>query len=220
MDTLKPSTTALSELALNELQNLQSEGLNPTWEQVVKVNDLCRKIESPKLAIVTATGKPEILQGRKFWPLTLAAAEWYTWAFSELDDIQLAFALLYAHEHAREDVFADMYDPEYAAKRLSEYKKTLTFTMSEALLLLGQLHEGEESKESGKKTDQEELIACIVAKTGIPPEYWKHRVSIDYVIKQIDAINAIDGDANGQKAKYIEAEKALGKYLMEIKNGG
>jgi hypothetical protein len=221
-DSQKPLKKALSDLALNELQGLKDDGINPTWDQIVQINDLCRKVETPKLTQVSVTGKPERINGRTLWPLTLQAGEWYAWACDELDEANLLIALSYAHEHAREpDAFAELYDVVESGKVLGQYQKGLNVTISELLKAVHTLNDSDvEPVEDSKQVDREEIIAGLVAKTGIPPDYWKNRVSIDYISSQIDAINDMEGDGNAQKSKYIESEKALGRALMEIRKNG
>lgn len=220
--TQDQSPSHLSDLAQNELQGLVEAGINPTWDQIVWINDLCRKVENPKLTQVSVTGKPERINGRTLWPLTLQAGEWYAWACDQLDEANLLIALSYAHENARKpDAFVGLYDVVESVKVLKEYQSGLNVTISELLKAVHALNDTEsEHATDDKSVDREEIIAGLVAKTGIPPDYWMCRVSIDYISAQIDAINDIDGEGQTQKSKYIDAEKALGRALMEIRKNG
>jgi hypothetical protein len=223
MDSPKPSEKIwLNSLAQMELENLQSEGVNPTWEQVAKLHILAERVECPKIQKVTATGQPSRVNGLTLWPMTIQAGEWYQWACENLKTDSLVFALIYAHTHARDlDAFGGLYDLDSSYSALKQFKSGLSCTLNEIVIAISELNGDEEGKvEDTEETDMDEVIAFLVAETGIEPEIWKSRVSIKYVNEQIRTLNAIKSEASASmKVEYIEAERALGLAIIEIKRG-
>ena len=212
----------LNDLAEVELTSLQNDGINPTWEQVCQINHLCQKVESPSIRAVSATGQPYNLNGRVLWPLTVQAAEWFQWISEEVSDESLLLAgLLLAHERGRDEgAFDSLYDIPAAHKSMTEYKQGMAATLMECMVAINALKadspEGDGSKED---LNTSELIAFLVAETGIEPDVWKCRVSLAYIVDQIAAINLSKHGSDAVKTSYINAEKSLGVALMEIRNG-
>lgn len=181
------------------------------------IHELCKRTESKQIREATATGTPRKLGNKKLWPLTLQSAEWYVWAVAELPEKHHVAALIFAHEKGRDEgAFDEMYDHGYAKSYLRIYARSINARAEEVELVLGELNGTDDGVENHDDPDFEGAVARLVAETGISPEVWRARVSIGYIVKQIDAINAKNGD-DTPRSDYIQAEKNIGLALLEIR---
>lgn len=212
--------TYLNPLAQVELNNLTHDGINPTWEQVCRINHLAERVQDPQIQRVTATGTPVRLSDRLLFPLTIQASEWFVWLSEIAPEDYHTAGLLYAHEHARKpSAFCALYDLQTACKALTDYQRDLACTNLEVAVALDQLNGNKEPpKDSEKGVGFEELVASLVAKTGIEPDVWRCRVDLEYITAQVDAINR-QTDTEAVRDEYLRAEKALGLALIEIRKG-
>lgn len=213
----------MSDLARTELKGLRASGIEPTWDQVIWINDLCRKVERPGILSPAATGKPLTIKGRTFWPFTIQAAEWYGEVVDQLPEHEALIALLYSLEHGRTpNAFTDpnLYDLQQAKKHIKRYSRTLDITLNEAVEVAGLLLSSEPAEgadDANQSTD--DMVAWLVTQTGLDAEYWTCRVCLDHAVNCCRMIDQQNSEKVIPRPEYIQAEKALGRALIKIKRG-
>jgi hypothetical protein len=211
--------SSLNEVAAAEIKSLLADGITPTPEEIVRLNDACREAECPTGISPAAIGRPtRLTEGRWLWPFTIAAGEWYEWACDTLpEDYHLA-ALCYSREHAREEgVFLTLYSLAEAKKALNEYSRGLNATLDEILLAVKEDVDAPEPQGDVDADGRENIVKLLIALCGGDPDYWLHRVSQRYAIAQMEtAIQIAKAGGPNVTVEQAQAERAVGKVLIEI----
>jgi hypothetical protein len=99
----------------------------------------------------------------------------------------------------------------------------LSCTLGEIVAAVGAVCYGEDdaacSDEPDAGADYEQIVAALVAMSGVGPEVWRCRVSASYALRQIAACRKVaDGGGPDTTREKIEAERAIGKLLIEIRD--
>lgn len=128
-----------NKLAKTFINKLRDAGIEPTYEQFVRFQDLGQAAsKSTDSSIALMLGRE--IGGRKYYPLTLGASIWYSdraveW-FSD-DDNMLAVALLYAmHNSYNLDALRDLDTPNRARLKLRLWGIGVRMTPDEASELM------------------------------------------------------------------------------------
>lgn len=124
------------------IEKLKVAGIELDYEQIIEMHDMGKaatKITDP--SILTMTGKR--IGCQTFYPLTLAAAIWYTEFVCEWfadDDENLTVCLLFAMANSRDiEVFTELDTPKSARKAARLWARQCDVTSAEAFLAVESL---------------------------------------------------------------------------------
>lgn len=67
----------IAQIAKREIENLRCDGIEPTLEEIVWLNDLGLKVENPATMVKVAAGRPVRCGGAWLWPFTIQSGEWF-----------------------------------------------------------------------------------------------------------------------------------------------
>jgi hypothetical protein len=67
----------IAQIAKKEIEDLRSQGIEPTLEEIIWLNDLGLKVENPAKAIKVAAGSPVQCGGKWLWPFTIQSGAWF-----------------------------------------------------------------------------------------------------------------------------------------------
>jgi len=224
----------MSSLAKAEIQGLKQAGIEPTLDEIVWLNDLARRVEYPDPPAPLAMGQPVPIGGDWLWPFTIQADRWWRrtldW-FDGREELE-AYALAYALAHGRiANAFDYLYTAESAARAIGEWADGLTCSRDElmgaiekilnkpSVILDGECDDDDDSC-PGPEDNDEQLVAWLVAGTGLPVEYWVRECSRAYCMAQIRAVQA-QSAAFGSKPSLsdpsVAAQRELGRAVLAIK---
>ena len=223
----------LSQLAEAEINDLKEQGIEPTLNEIVWINDLARKVENPDYGKArTAIGRPIPAGGAWLWPFSIQGYLWYT-EVQELfddDDYLDVLSMAYSLAHSREvNAFAGLYDYKAVKKAVLKWAKGLTCTHEELLIavtnLLGGYDEGitlngEQEEADTPDVDYDYIISMLCTKVGNKPDYWLSEISREYVFKLLHTIHiqeAAENNLPDENDPHINAVRDLGRAILYIK---
>lgn len=189
----------ISECAEKEIEKLRASGINPTFRELLWLNEMGCKMEYPVGRTSPAkAGTPVKCGNRILWPFTLASQTWYANVACEIFDSELLllYCLGYALSHGRiPGAFEDMNTYKDIRWKLIRWAIMTTATGDElqaAIVTvepwLNSPHQIEMSEAERKNTiSLDQAIAELVAGTGLPAEHWLTSLS-DHSIKVLTAI--------------------------------
>lgn len=210
----------LTPLAQAEIDKLRADGITPTPHEVLHINYLAGRVETPAARLSLARGRPVTVGGATLWPLTLAAADWFDVVGQRLAGRRMqVYALAYAMAHGDSKLPSGFV---VAALKVYGWARRLRCRMAELVEAVSQVQQQDsvlDTGETGPKTSPGDISMMLTAMTGIRPEVWEYQCSIAYVLALLDAIvaqNAADGHSTKHDPR-IKAERALGLAIMRIK---
>jgi len=226
----------LNPRAQAELEDLRDAGIEVTWQDVVTINHLSELVESPQNNMSSARGEPVRVAGAILWPFTLQGCGWWDdhkdW-FEGVNEQTIALAYIMAHGR-RASLRARLATQPVARRAISAWAKLLTCTMDELLIAVGTVLESmdtvadevptqdDEDANDAKGMSDGEMVAYLVANTGIEPDYWERKVSMPYIAEQVRRIIK-QGDADDKPSRHdprIIAERNLGYAIIQIESRG
>ncbi len=227
----------LNQRAKAELETLQESGIELTWSDVVEINHLAWMIESPSGSLLSARGEPVRIPGAILWPMTLQAHDWWLdhdeW-FNGIDEQTKALGYLLAHGR-RACLRARLATRPVARRAVFSWVRRLPCTVEELTIGVGTILEQGQGVEDeipqdakaeelqdddGGKLSTGQLVAFLVANTGLPGDYWERKVSAAFIGEQVQTI-VRQGNCDDKPAKddpRIVAERNLGYALMQIED--
>jgi len=212
------SENRLHPLAREAIDELTANGINPTLDESIWLNDLARLIEHPDVGTGLSAGCPARAGNVWLWPLTVAGSTWHSHMaplFDGQDDVQ-ARLLSFALAHGRTvGAFDGLWSYGAARGAVREWFKSVHCTDDELILavnaVLAQDGEGEteldpdhpqaEKQDPGpadtgsndqappNAPDWSETIALLCSAVSGPPELWESRVSRRFLLTQINTLN-------------------------------
>jgi len=239
----------LCELAQATLKDLQAQGIEPTFDDVCWINDLARLVAKPNGGENRhLAGAPSKAGSVWLWPFTIQGERWYkdcALGWFEADMEMGTYAFAYALAHGRDPhAFQDLDGYQSAKKILGKFKHELNCTHEElcaAIVDVVDLDDEMEAIQAGYKAaydlahniapdedpdiEWSDLIAYLVAATGLPPETWNWQNSRESVMgimnavhKQHLAMSGAGSDAPDVQDPYIFASRNLGLAGRVIKD--
>ena len=123
----------VSQLAKEDLEDLRSEGLTPTDEDVIRLHALALKITDGPETTAYSAPRFAIAGGVVFWEPTMAAFYWYGYAKRYADDEATAdWLFAFACAHGRERGYLDtLHNPEEIQCALGHFISSVTATKAE-----------------------------------------------------------------------------------------
>jgi hypothetical protein len=207
----------LNSIAEGEIAALRLDGITPTDADVVLINALCWAVQSPRIRMELAKGRPVQCGNRWLWPLTLCAEEWFRREGADCPDPRgaLAYAMSRAHD---ESLSVATY-----ADAKAWIKGTLA-TSDQLLEATAQVVSQERGPDMPPSDDANgltagELSAALLATAGGTADMWERQCSIGACKATLDVLAAqqrADGKSIFQSAK-IKATIALGWAVERIR---
>lgn len=129
----------LSDLARCDLEDLRSEGLRPTDEDIIRLNTLALQISNGIETTAFNLPRFAIAGGVMFWEMTMAALEWYHTMRAIAPDEETKDRLLaFASAHGRKPgFFLPLYDPKAATDAVNAFYAALPATWEEVVRAVG-----------------------------------------------------------------------------------
>lgn len=226
----------LTPLAEAEIQDLRNAGVEVTDNEVIWINDLCRKVINPPGGSTLPAGTPARAGSSWLWPLTIQAAAWYDRAVQWFDgageEIETA-VLAYALSHGRTPAAFDLLQDYQSARgpvlewfrRLDCTHQELTQAVAAVLHTevedLRHLVEDKEEEEPAKDGDAgADIVAFLVQHVHGDPEVWQSRTSLQYAMHVASCVVAqaqAEGGHKDPNSPDIVVQRNLGIALMLIK---
>lgn len=210
----------LTSLAEAEIQQLVEEGITLAPEEIVELNELAKRVETPEARLALSRGKPVAVGGVYLWPFTLAGASWYREHMKEFGGLKhQRFALAYVMAHGRDPLPEDMKE---AHRLINQWSRKLTCRPSELEEAIRQIIEQDElpdTEEKGPVPGVGEISMMMTALTSVRPEVWEYQCSMNYVLRLLDRLtgqNAAEGQSNRSDPR-IKAERVLGLAVNRIR---
>jgi hypothetical protein len=237
----------LCEHAEAEIRELKAAGITPTLDEIVWINDLSRAVENPNGGEHRHfAGKPSRAGSVWLWPFTIQARLWYEDALEWFDgDVELDFfGLAYALVHGRDPhAFLRLDGYQSAKQAIKAFQKQLDCTRAELsaaivdvipaddeIAALEKKFEAEDrqkrniAEKKPEAVNWDDLIAELVAATGLPADTWRRDYSQDMVLRILNIVRRqYMAMAGGDSKKldegdpYIIATRRLGIAIKEIK---
>ena len=210
----------LSNLAEAEVEALEAEGIRLTAQDVLRINALACRVETPQAALALSRGVPVLVGGAYLWPLTLAASDWFQRVGGQLKGVRLqTLALSYAMAHGREQMPEDS---KQALDAVEAWAKRLTCRHSEIIEGIKQIITQEEQPDTGddgNPASAGEISVMLAAMTKTDPAIWERQCTLTYALAMLETIvaqNAADGKSTKHDPR-IRAERALGLAIAQIR---
>jgi hypothetical protein len=203
----------LNDLARAEIDDLRAAGVALTDDDIVLINALAADVLRPDVRRALSRGRPVLCGGAWLWPLTIAAADWYTETGVHMPDPTAALAYAMA---SRND--ANLHETDWPLVR--RWYRALRCRAGELALAMSEVIAQDEETEIPHRADERglspgELSAAMMATAGGTPELWERQVSIGYVRAVLNAHNA-QVKANGAPPEVARATMALGMACQKI----
>ena len=211
----------LSQLAEAEIDALQDEGITLTAEQVVRINELAKRVESPRTRMELSRGIPVEVGGAVLWPTTLAGSDWFQRVGCEIGgEKKQTYALAYSMAFGRNIELPPTV--KEARDVVGRWARSLRCRYTELVEAIRQVHEQWEQIDTGERGNSAsigEISSMLTAMTGLAPEVWEHQCSVKYVLNMLETITS-QNSAEGKSTKHdprIKAERALGLVISKIR---
>lgn len=170
----------LTHIAAAELAELRAQGIQPTDEETVWLNDLGKLVETPALRLQIAQGQPARVNGIAFHPLTLQAAEWFDRHACRLfkSSTMLMYCLAFAMVHGRTPgAFEQLSEYAPARQAVNRWVLHLPIRHEELLAAVAAVVGDEQGPHPIpappiKGIQDLDILAELTAGTAQPPEYW------------------------------------------------
>jgi hypothetical protein len=217
-------------MAEKQMEKLQAEGIAPTFEEIIWLNELGLAAEEPGGEVCQAMrGEPVRCGNVTLWPLTVGAHGWfYDRAIEhyETEDgitIALAFALANSREPS---AFQSLLTQSEIRDEVNAWAFRCGATIAELRSGINRAYPTRDEPhplpgpngQDDRKPDRVRIIAELVVGTGLPSEYWSGHPMGD-VTTYIQAIHAQRaagalGDTEKQEAlrlsqKLLQAADAI-----------
>lgn len=227
----KAQDEALDPLAEATILDLREQGIEPTLSECIAINDASRLVSNANRDIAAA-GCP-VLVGNDvwMWPLTVQACRWLArasgWSGEDGDELSLLITA-FAYTHSRDyGIFDYLAEPARGVAAVVEWAASCPVTYSELLrgLELVTADDPEVDEDAYVApvrggASLSSMVAALVDKTGIAPDYWERRASMDYIMQQAYtavAQHAATGEGFSDADPWVQANQRLGLVEERIK---
>lgn len=214
----------VSDLALAEIDALKAEGVDLTPQDILRINALALRVESPSSLLHLSRGVPVACGGVWLWPMTIASGNWFQEIGGNLKGTAMqTYALAYAMAYGRDEQALD-YDIKSAERKVKQFAKGLRCRSAELVEAIKQVIAQDEIAEADKsnakpKHTLPELASTLAAMTHTDPRIWEYQCSIGYVCNMLNTIvrqNSATGEATISDSR-IRAERQLGLAIARIR---
>ncbi len=176
----------VAQIAKREIEDLQAEGIQPTFKEMVWLNDLGKKVEEPRARVDYAlAGVPVKCGNVTLWPCSIASGTWFDDTACVLFKTELMqnYCLAYAMANARNpdidwEALASYHD---ARKAVNSWVLRCRCTSHELKAAVDRIapqlfapHPVEAIKQDPNAMPID-VVTDLVAGTGLPVEYWESK---------------------------------------------
>ena len=212
----------LAELARTEIADLQAQGIHPTADEIVWLNELAIEVECPAGRVpYHSAGEPVRMGSQIMWPFTVGSAEWWAKvangkAFITPDGSRNALAFCLCNGRQPE-VFADLLTVDDAREAVNKWVMRCGATADERnaaiLRCVPEIGAPHVLHSKGDKTAapdaSDTMVAELEAGTGLPGEYWRGQLQ-SHAVKCLRAVYrqaalGVGGGGSDGKTEYREA---------------
>ena len=217
-------TAKANDLAREEIDALEKQGIKLTLEEIVEINALGWAVQSQEARRHLARGRPVIVGGVWLWPLTIRAASWLVDNRFPLDSVTPAMG--YAMAFGRSDGHELDIVGNGAIDAVESWYKSLRITKDEFVEAVKQVDDQDAPAElppdptrDGERLSLGDLCAFLCACCGADADFWERRCSMTFAMATLTAFvtqNQADGKSSANDQR-IMAERALGWAVEKIK---
>ena len=218
----------LCDLARAEIEALAEAGIACTPDDVVLLNALAWKVETPTHRMALSRGAPVFAGSVALWPMTLASESWWQRAIEGTGRESRQTALLaFAMAHSRQQDALDAIDPATAYKQADAWSRRLPCRRGELMEAISQVLAQDDNGPSVRDPKAEagamppgQMVSVLVSAAGGPPEMWERQVAIGYLREQFQAANAQMAAEQGgslRDSDMVHATRQLGLAVEAIR---
>lgn len=214
----------LNDLAEAELDRLRADGIDPNDADIVRINALAWRVETPETRRLLSRGVPVSVGGATLWPLTLLASDWFDRVGAHMRGRTATYALAYAMAHGRGSGTAMDAEGREAERAVRAWARRLRCTDGELEVAIAQVFDQDAEPElppgvDGKPMTPGDFSAHLAAAVGGTADFWERRCALSYafaVMAAAAAQNRADGQPNAGDPR-LRAERALGLAIDRIR---
>ena len=215
----------LCDLAEDELNALEAEGIRPTAQDILAVQALALEAMGDFDDGLRLHGAPVAIGGVVLWPLTIAGCIWRDEVEARLDADDYSarlFILAYALAHGRDKDALNVYGRE-ALKAVWRWARGLRCGLADLVAAVNDVMAdkprvvSDESKDDADKSAPAEIAEMAMAIFGTDPDIWRYQLGLEEVIAVIRRHNALKRTGNTVEARKTEALRDLAKYVDGIR---
>lgn len=218
------ATGVLSDMARAEIADLAAVGIIPTPDEVVMIDYLAKRVETPEVRLNLARGRPVFLGRVALWPLTLYAVDFLDRIAPHLPAADHGYAVAYAMAFGYSERGELDIGPAEARAKIRAWAAGLRCTRRQIEEAVRQVDAEDQAPEipkdpTGKPMTLGECSAFLAATNGASPEFWERRCAHTYAAATMTMF-ILQNNADGQPTKNdpkIRAELALGLYVEKLK---
>jgi hypothetical protein len=211
----------LCDLARAEIEKLKAKGIEPSPDEIIKINALAHRVITPETRVLLSRGLPVRVGGAVLWPLTLCAIEWLNQNQVTRGD-QFDW-IGYAMAHGRVDDESLTVYGRVAKEAVSSWVRSLRCTDRELMEGVAQCSSQDDKLETppdntGTPMSIGDFSAFLAINCGADPGFWERRVSAGYTLAILSALvqqNHADKFPCKDDPRIV-AERALGYYIEKI----
>ena len=240
MNEAEKERPRLHELASAEVEDLRAEGIEPTIEEIILLNDLARQVDDPDGVSSVAAGLPARAGSVVLWPLTIAGDVFFDRWVDRIDSDDrfsvyfLAFVLAHGRTAGAFDLLTD-----YSSVRSAvlEWGERIDATFEELTVATDRVTRNDKRNSAAVDAIKLELaeidakrfgtageswtplVAWLCATCGGPPEIWERAVSVAYVLDQLRVVIAQQNaeGAQDQNDPILRATREVGLAVLKIR---
>lgn len=215
----------LTDLARQEIELLELDGIKLTYDEIVEIAHLAQLINSPDVRRSLSRGTPIPCGHTYLYPPTFQSYDWMQDTLQNAATVSQANAVTaYAMAHCY-DPQEPFLDRSYAAvKKAEKWIKTLRVTPNEIIECMSQVIEQVEDHDepdtepdSKKNVSIGEVSTKLAALTGRTCIEIEQQISMSYAFRLLFATLSNQAAAAGQKTPDPAALKALRRLGQAIK---
>ena len=217
----------LCDLAEDELNALEAEGIRPTPQDILAIQALALEAMGDFDDGLRLHGAPVAVGGVVLWPPTIAGCIWRDELESRLaaDDYSsrlyiLAYALANGHDKDALSVFG-----KDALKAVWKWARGLTCGLVDLAAAVNEVmadkprvvrHKDKDEADKDK-SGPAEIAEMAMAIFGTNPDIWRYQLGLEEVIAIIRRHNALKRQGNAVEARKTEALREMAMYVDEIR---
>ena len=220
----------LTGTAEQAIDGLRGEGIEPSPQEVLYIQQLSLDVEAPKSGVSLCKGAPVEVGGVWLWPLTIAASTWYgdisqaSWATAsvKMEVYCMAYAMAHGHDPA---LVETMGFRARVAVRL--WASRLRCTLAELAQAIADVNGDEihvlSDKQKRDANDPSRVAESALAQDacalcGGTPDFWERECSMAYVAELVTRGMRLKNALGGaQVDESAEALAILAQYVREVR---
>ena len=228
---LPPKRRHINERAETAISDLRAEGIEPTPDEIVWLDTVCRAFDDPPGGNFLPGGTPvKVGPDIWLWPFTVSSSRWYSivgeW-FAGDDDAWQLWVLAYALANGKRPLHATTYAE--TRRVVDEWVNGITVDRRQLRKALERVQsdietsdyeQGNPSK-TGDGATEEDIVQMLVAQVGGTPDMWTTDVTLSYAVGQLRKVNAVRAAENGEPLyatdPEIRATRELGWAMICIR---